>query len=315
MEKPWKTYLKSSVESNSALIGVDWGTSSLRAFLIGTEGEVLDRLTTSQGIMRVADGDFSRVLKELLAPWLAEKRLPIIASGMITSRNGWLETPYLSAPAGAAQLAGNLHRINFDDDTPLHFVTGMSIEHSGAPDVMRGEETQIAGVVEAGLIDGVCVMPGTHSKWITVRDRQITDFQTVMTGEVFAALRQHTILGTLMKDGAFSEHAFRDGVRAGFKSGENLLHYFFRVRTLPLFDKLSEEQTADYLSGMLIGAEANGVLANQATRGEVNILGRGDLAERYTIALEMCNQKSVHYDENIVVRGHFAIANAAGLLK
>ena len=315
MEKPWKTYLKSSVESDSALIGVDWGTSSLRAFLIGTEGEVLDRLTTSQGIMHVADGDYSRVLKELLAPWLAEKRLPIIASGMITSCNGWQETPYLSAPAGAAQLAGNLHHINFDNDTPLHFVTGLSIEHSGAPDVMRGEETQIVGVVEVGLVDGVCVMPGTHSKWITVQDRQITDFQTVMTGEVFAALRHHTILGALMKDGAFSEHAFREGVTAGFKSGENLLHYLFRVRTLPLFDKLSEEQTADYLSGMLIGAEANGVLANQATRGEVNILGRGDLAERYTIALEMCNQKSVHYDENIVVRGHFAIANAAGLLK
>lgn len=306
--------LKNSVASNPVLIGVDWGTSSLRAYLIGADGEVLGCLTTSEGIMHVHDGDFNRVLQELIRPWTGDASLPVIASGMITSRNGWLETPYLTVPAGAPQLAGNLHMTRLADGTQLYFVTGMSVEHSGVPDVMRGEETQIVGVVEAGLIDGVCVMPGTHSKWITVRDGQITDFQTTMTGEVFAALRDHTILGTLMEAGGFSESAYREGVTAGFKSGANLLHSLFHVRTLPLFKKLKEQQVDDYLSGMLIGAEVYGVVSAREASGTVTILGRSDLAERYTVALEMLGLNSVYHGENIIARGYFAIATAAELI-
>lgn len=300
--------------SNACLIGIDWGTSSLRAFLIGTRGEVLDQLTTSKGIMHIPDKDFDVVLTRLIDPWIHDKRLPIIASGMITSRNGWLETPYLSVPTDTDQLAAELQPIHMANRSIIHFITGLTVDHRGAPDVMRGEEAQIAGAVEAGLADGICVMPGTHSKWITVVDKRIVDFETFMTGEIFEALRSHTILGTLIENGDFSENAFRDGVTAGFDAGSKLLHTLFHVRTLPLFEKIDKTKVADYLSGMLIGAEITGALFNQNINGPVTIVGRDDLADRYATALKMLEIRSIRESEDIVVGGHFAIAAAARLI-
>lgn len=275
---------------------------------------MLDRLATSEGIMQVPDKDFDAVLTRLLDPWANERGLPVIASGMITSRNGWLETPYLPVPTGASQLAGALHQIRMANESSLYFVTGLTVDHNGVPDVMRGEETQIVGAVEAGLVNGTCVMPGTHSKWITVRDRCIFDFETAMTGEVFEALRRHTILGTLMKDGAFSDEGFRQGVAAGFDAGPKLLHSLFQVRALPLFGRIDEEKVTDYFSGMLIGAEVTGAMSNQTTKDPITILGRDDLAHRYAIALEMSGQTSVHVPEDIIAHGYLAIAVAARLL-
>ena len=301
--------------SKASLIGLDWGTSSLRAFLIDKHGAVLDRLHTNEGIMQVTEGDFEGVLARFLQPWDFKHSVPLIASGMITSRNGWVETPYLPVPTGADQLAEALIHLPLASGALLHFVTGVLDEHEDAPDVMRGEETQIAGAVEAGLLDGICVMPGTHSKWVTIRSGRIVNFETVMTGEVFEALHRHTILGKLMKDGEFSDEGFREGVTAGLNAGQRLLHSLFRVRTLPLFEKLDENKVADYLSGMLIGAEINSAVSSQQINGEpITIIGREDLAKRYAIALQVSGYKSTHTPEDIVARGHFGIAKAAGLL-
>jgi len=248
-----------------------------------------------------------------LDAWNAQYNLPLIASGMITSRNGWLETPYLDVPSGADQLATVLVNIPLSNGTLLHFITGVTDQD--APDVMRGEETQIAGAVESGLADGICVMPGTHSKWVTVSEGRIVNFETVMTGEVFEALQRHTILGKLMSDGTFSEDGFRKGVTAGLTAGPRLLQALFRVRTLPLFEKLAEEKVSDYLSGMLIGAEIQGAMSNRPMHEEpITIIGREDLANRYAIALQVSGYQSTHAPQNIVARGHFGIAKAAGLL-
>ena len=300
--------------SNARLIGIDWGTSSLRAFLIGGNGKVLDHLHIPEGIMQVSENDFEGVLSRLLSSWTNKSGLPMIASGMITSRNGWVETPYLSGPTGAAQLADALHQVPVASGELLYFVTGLTIDHSVAPDVMRGEETQIAGVVKSGLVNGICVMPGTHSKWVTVRDGRIVNFETFMTGEVFAALRSYTILGKLMTKSTFSEDGFREGVAAGLAAGTRLLHSLFHVRTLPLFDKIEENKVEDYLSGMLIGAEIQGVLSNGAIDDPIMIIGRDDLADRYAVALEVSGQQSTRSQENIAALGYFAIAKAAGLL-
>ena len=300
--------------SNASLIGIDWGTSSLRAFLIDGQGKVVDHLSTSEGIMQVPDNDFEAVLSRLLSPWITKSRLPVIASGMITSRNGWIETPYLPLPTGAAQLAEALHKVPVASGELLHLVTGATIDHNDAPDVMRGEETQIAGAVEAGLIDGICVMPGTHSKWVTIHNGSIANFETFMSGEVFEALRSHTILGKLMTKSAFNEDGFREGVAAGLDAGTRLLHTLFHVRTLPLFEKIEEEKVEDYLSGMLIGAEIQGVISNRAIDDPITIIGRDDLADRYAIALEVSGKLCVRAPEDIAALGYFAIAKAAGLL-
>ena len=303
-----------SVGSEAALIGLDWGTSSLRAFLIGADGRVLDTVSTGQGIMHVKDRDFDAVFHDLVSPWLSQKTVPVIASGMITSRNGWVETPYVKVPSGAGDLADALVAFKSSRGIQIHFVTGMTTEHDSAPDVMRGEETQIVGASAAGMGDGTYVMPGTHSKWISVVGDRIEDYATYMTGEVFGALRSHTILGALMVEGAFSEEGFRLGVRAGLSVGANLLHELFYVRTLPLFGKISEDMVEDYLSGVLIGSEVAAAAGSSPNDEPVNIIGRGDLADRYEIALGLAGIDSKRAPDNIVASGHFVIAKQAGLL-
>ena len=299
--------------SKPALIGIDWGTSSLRAFLIGAGGEVLDHISKPLGIMQINDGDFERSFNDLVGPWQQAIDLPIIASGMITSRNGWVETPYVSVPSGVQQLADALVTHKTSDGTTITFVTGMTADHNGVPDVMRGEETQIIGASVLGMSNGIFVMPGTHSKWITLRCDQIVDYSTYMTGEVFAALSKHTILATLMEYAPFKEDAFRKGCAVGLAEGSNFLHDLFGVRSLPLFGKITGTMVKDYLSGLLIGAEVKGADVAQIN-GPVTIIGRDDLADRYEIALSIAGLKTNRAPDDIVARGHFMVAQAAGLI-
>jgi 2-dehydro-3-deoxygalactonokinase len=303
-----------SAVSEPALIGVDWGTSSLRAFLIGAQGEVIDGVSSSEGIMQVSGQAFEAVLDRLIGPWVKQAKLPILASGMITSRNGWVETPYAEMPLGACGLAGALVPHKVTSGALIHFVTGAATEHAGGPDVMRGEETQIVGASALDLNDGIFVMPGTHSKWVEVANEQIVDFSTYMTGEIFAALKEHTILGTLMKDNDFNEGAFVMGVKAGLDGNSNLLHSLFHVRTLPLMGKIANVATADYMSGLLIGTEIAAATRDVEDIGTITIVGRDDLSDRYERALQTAGFESRRAPVDIVAKGHFLIARAAGLL-
>ena len=303
-----------SAASEPALIGLDWGTSSFRASLIGAGGEVLDRLAAPEGIMHVEGGLFEAAFTRLLAPWAGHSDLPVLASGMITSRNGWVETPYVGLPAGGKELARAIVTHQTTDGRTVHFITGLASEADGAPDVMRGEETQIVGAVAMDTSDGCFVMPGTHSKWIEVSEGRITRFATYMTGDVFAALRDHTILKALMQDAPFHDEGFRLGVASGLSAGSELLHRLFHVRSMPLFEKIPAGASADYLSGMLIGAEIAGGSAGKANRGPVTIIGRDDLADRYETALKIAGLTTRRAEPDIVARGHFTIAKAAGVI-
>lgn len=303
-----------SAASDPALIGLDWGTSSFRASLIGADGRVLDRLAAPEGIMHVEGGRFEAAFARLLAPWAAHADLPLVASGMITSRNGWVETPYAALPAGGADLAQAMVTHQTDDGRSVHFITGLASDTDGTPDVMRGEETQIVGAVASGIADGCFVMPGTHSKWVGVDQGRITRFATYMTGDVFAALRGHTILRALMQDAPFHDEGFRLGVTSGLSAGSDLLNRLFHVRSMPLFGRLPAAASADYLSGMLIGAEIAGGSAGLAAGTPVTIIGRDDLADRYETALEIAGRASRRAEPDIAARGHFTIAKAAGLI-
>ena len=232
---------------------------------------------------------------------------------MITSRNGLVETPYVKMPTGPEHLAQSLVRHQSQSGALIHFVTGATTEHISGPDVMRGEETQIIGSAALGLSDGIFVMPGTHSKWVHVALGKIQDFATYMTGEVFASLKDHTILGTLMEMSDFDLSAFKKGVGAAQDRRANLLHDLFHVRTLPLMGKLKETETADFLSGLLIGTEIVAALKkNEAKR--VTIVGRNDLTDRYEIALQAVGISCQRAPDDIAAKGHFLIAQAAGLL-
>ncbi len=303
-----------SAASDAALLGIDWGTSSLRAFLIGADGSVLDSMSTSEGIMNVAGKDFDAVFDRVVRSFPARSGLPVLMSGMITSRNGWVETPYAHLPLGADELAQSLCHYQTTNGSDVHFVTGAATEHDGRPDVMRGEETQIVGALASDMTGGMFVMPGTHSKWVTVSASKIVDFSTYMTGEVFAALKDNTILGTLMEPGPFDTSGFEDGVAAGLDGNANLLHNLFHVRTLPLMEKIPQSAVADYMSGLLIGTEIAAATKDVSAGDPVTIVGRSDLSYLYEIALRAGGFTTRPAPNDIVATGHFLIARAAGLL-
>lgn len=303
-----------SVASEPALIGIDWGTSSLRAFLIGAKGEVLKRVSSAEGIMCVKNRDFEMVFGKLMEDWSLHSKLPVLASGMITSRNGWVETPYAHVPLDVGDLAQALvhHRTSCGID--LRFITGVTTDHTSGPDVMRGEETQIIGASALGMSDGTFVMPGTHSKWVRVSKGQIEDCVTYMTGEIFAALKDHTILGALMEEGSHSPEGYAHGVAAGLDGGSSLLHDLFHVRALPLMGRMEGAKVADYLSGLLIGSEIKAARLRGDAVGTVTIVGRSDLADRYETALTTAGLQNRRAPNDVVAMGHFLIARAAGLI-
>lgn len=303
-----------SAVSEPALIGIDWGTSSLRAFLISAAGEVLDSVRSPEGIMHVPGKDFEAVFARLVQSLTSGKTLPIVVSGMITSRNGWVETPYVTTPMGPNTLAQSLVAHRTQCGALIHFVTGASTVHASGPDVMRGEETQIIGSTALGMTDGLFVMPGTHSKWVRVSDGQIQDFATYMTGEIFASLKDHTILGTLMEPGDFDRAAFEKGVAGAQEPGASLLHDLFHVRTLPLMGQIKGAEVADYLSGLLIGTEIVAAMREVEPASRITIVGRSDLADRYEIALRCAGLESCRAPDDIAAAGHFLIARTAGLV-
>lgn len=299
------------------LIGIDWGTSSFRAWLMAGDGSVMAESAAPAGIMAVSGGRFEDVFHDQVGSWLSTyPGMPIIASGMITSRNGWHETPYLPLPTSARQLAANLHVFATQSGHTIHFVTGLArLDEGTTPDVMRGEETELIGHIAASpLPSGLFIMPGTHSKWVTAIDSEIRAFDTCMTGEVFALLRNQSILGRLAEDGPFREAAFLTGVHAAASSRKALPSLIFSARTLVLFEQLAANEVADYLSGLLIGDEVKAGLAVHSTCDTPTVIGRGDLAERYRLAFEAFGHKAVLADPGMARRGLFEIGRLARLI-
>jgi 2-dehydro-3-deoxygalactonokinase len=180
-------------------------------------------------------------------------------------------------------------------------VPGLShMDAAGTPEVMRGEETQLIGMLADIGADGVACLPGSHSKWVTIANNRIAGFATYLSGEAFAALRGHTILGRMMQDGAIDPAGFDRGVARSGDPG-HLLHHLFGVRALGLFGKLSEAASASYLSGLLIGHEVRAALpAGGAT---VHLIGAGALCGLYGRALAACGGTPVTHDEDAAARG------------
>lgn len=297
-----------------SLIGIDWGTSNFRAFLLGTSGDILDRRAGAHGIMTVSDGKFGHVLAARVGEWLSEGRLPILMSGMIGSRQGWVEAPYVATPVGIGDLAKNLARVPFEA-TDVRIVPGLKTTSDDAHDVIRGEETQVFGALaRLGMDGGRFLLPGTHSKWVSVEQSRVTGFATYMTGEIFSAAREHTILGRLMQEGTPTGGAFLRGVAYGTWPGSPgaLLHRLFGVRTAGLFGDIEAVDLADYLSGLLIGAE----IADQGERDKrpVHIIASDALAERYRAASATLGIAAEIVPSDCIVDGYIAIARMAGLV-
>jgi 2-dehydro-3-deoxygalactonokinase len=291
------------------MIGVDWGTTSFRAFRVARDGTIRDRRASLRGILNVPGGRFGDTLRDEIGPWLAAGESNVLLCGMIGSRQGWKEAPYLPCPAGPAELAGALMDIGFDW-ARVKLVPGLSgADDDGVAEVMRGEESQVMGVAALLRDGGTACLPGTHSKWVHVRDGKVAGFTTHMTGEAFAALRGHTILGRMMRDGPSGGAPFDAGLaRSGDAGG--LLHHLFGVRALALAGRLPETEAPAYLSGILIGHEVRAALA-RAGAAVVQVIGAPDLTALYAKAISVCGGYAERHDGEATARGLALIAEHA----
>lgn len=321
--------------SATRLVALDWGTSSLRAYRLGDGGRVLELRHRPWGIMHLppapegegagADAAFERALQDACGDWLAAApQLPLLACGMVGSAQGWREARYLPTPASLDALAQGLTRVDRPGGQPLHIVPGL-LQPGELPNVMRGEETQVLGVLALRPAEDagpwLVGLPGSHSKWVVAQRGGIAGFHTFMTGEVFAALRGHTILGKTMAPAAAPhDDAFVRGLRVagGSEAGLGLLSHLFSTRTLGLTGVLPASAQADYLSGLLIGHEV-AALARVHPPGAAAesvqplLCGEPDLCRRYALALRLQGFAEPAIAAQATPTGLWQIAQAAGL--
>ncbi len=283
----------------------DWGTSNVRVWLLDKDGAVLGERRSPDG-MASAAGRYEAVLDTHLSALGAPDACPVVVCGMAGARPGWVEAGYLDVPARLDALARTAVRVP-DANRGVWILPGMAQRAADAPDVMRGEETQLAG---AGLGAGrhrVC-LPGTHSKWVDVSDGAVTGFATAMTGELYALMAAHSILRHAV-DGAQADpgsQAFESGLRRGLGEPATLPTHLFRIRAAGLLLGETPQEAASSLSGLLIGVEI--ASAGVSSGDRVTLIASGTLADLYRRALTLAGAavRVVDADAAVVAGLHAA---------
>ena len=288
---------------SEGFIAVDWGTTNRRAYAIGPGGARLGEMEDELGILSVPKGGFEDAVVAI------RERLgdrPMLLAGMVGSNRGWIEAPYVPCPAGVEDLA---RAIQWVEPDRIGIVPGVSWAEFPHADVMRGEEVQIAGAVGSGMVGPLATIchPGTHNKWVRLEGGRIDGFRTVMTGEIFSLLREHSILADLLAEPVRPGDAFSAGVQRGF--GENdLIAELFSVRARVLLGKQEREEAASYTSGLLIGADL-AIGLRFAWHGEIVVMGRPELTELFAAALALARRETRVVDgEEAFVAGAIHLA-------
>jgi len=234
-------------------IAVDWGTTNLRAYAMGSEG-IRAEATSDDGMGRLGPKGFEPALIRLIEPWLGPGVTSVLACGMVGSRQGWSEAPYRATPCTPLD-AGQMVDVRVRDPRiTVQIVPGL--KQMKPADVMRGEETQIAGALALDpAFDGAMCLPGTHSKWVQISAGEVVSFQTYLTGEMFSLLSTQSVLRHGMAATGWDEDAFDQGVANGMARPERLAAHLFRLRAEGLIADLGPDAARAQLSGLLIGAE------------------------------------------------------------
>ena len=264
-------------------IAVDWGTTRLRAWALEDSGAVLDSARSDRGMAGLAPEAFEPALLALVAPWLDPARMtPVIACGMVGAREGWVEAPYRAVPCPPPGADAAVAAPTRDPRIAVSVLPGLS--QTRPADVMRGEETQLAGFLAADPgFDGTLCLPGTHTKWVQISAGEVVSFRTVMTGELFAALSGHTVLRHSLGAGD-DRPAFLDAVAETMARPEALTARLFSLRAEGLLTGLAPGTAGSRASGLLIGLELAGARGYWlGTR--LAVIGNGPLADLYAAAL------------------------------
>lgn len=287
----------------SGLIAIDWGTTNRRVFVLDGRGAVQAREADALGVTAVAAGGFPTIIDDLRARYDTQL---LILSGMVGSTRGWVEAPYIPCPLTLPQLVAGLAWI---EPGRTAIIPGACVMAEGRAEVMRGEEVQLLGAAAAGLVapDANMCLPGTHAKWAELRGGALFDFRTVMTGELFALLRTHSILATHLQSKVEDGPHFREGVQRGFY-GQALTAELFGTRARILLGTLEAEGAASYVSGLLIGADV-AIGLDATPNGSVALIGDPQLTRLYGAALDETGRTYQEIDgEQAFLAGIRAIA-------
>jgi len=286
-------------------IGVDWGTTNRRAYLIDAGGAPRGEFEDGQGILSLAPGGFPAAVAEIRSRL---GNLPLLMAGMVGSNRGWVEAPYAPCPAGVSDLVGG---IAWPEAGRTAIVPGVCYAGAGHADIMRGEEVQLLGAVASGSIPPDCIVchPGTHNKWVKVAGGRIASFATVMTGEMFGLLKEQSILSDVLRSPVVAREAFGSGVETALK-GRALTADLFSVRARVVLKQLPPADAASFTSGLLIGADIRTGL-DEIGHGEIIVMGRPELTSLYASALATLGRPCREYDgERAFIAGITAIAGA-----
>ena len=268
-------------------IAVDWGTTNRRAYLIDASGKCVEEFEDAKGALSVPKGEFPAAAAEIRTR-LGD--LPMLLAGMAGSNRGWIDAPYLPCPADIDDLVKNLVWAGEREA----IIPGLSYVGDGRADVMRGEEVQLLGAIATGEVpaDALVCHPGTHNKWVVIEGGQIVSFRTVMTGELFNLLKQHSIIGDLLQGEVAVNEAFQRGAAHGIEN-EDLQSELFAIRARWLLGKAEPEACASYASGLLIGSDVKIGLTDHK---DVMVMGRPALTRLYAAAIERAGGRPVELD-------------------
>ena len=270
-------------------IAVDWGTTNRRGYRIDANGNCVDEFEDSKGILSVGEDAFPDAVAELRQR-LGD--LPLLLAGMVGSNRGWREAPYVPTPASIDELAKGLV---WPSDREA-IVPGVSYIGEGRADVMRGEEVQVLGAVASGKVDPEALIchPGTHNKWVVLHKGAIQSFRTVMTGELFSLLKEHSILADLLQGQVVANDVFREAAQYAIYH-EALPADLFAVRARVLLGQAKKEDASSYASGLLIGADVR-IGLTEPMGAEVVVIGRPDLTKLYAAAVGQSNRTAIEID-------------------
>jgi 2-dehydro-3-deoxygalactonokinase len=289
---------------DDGLIAVDWGTTNRRAYRLSPAGVNEAEFEDDRGITAIAPGGFPEAVAQIRER-LGD--LPLLMGGMIGSNKGWVEASYVPCPADLPSLAS---RLTWAEPGRAAIVPGLSFADTSRADVMRGEEVQLFGAAAAGLIppDARVCHPGTHNKWVTLKEGKITEFCTVMTGEMFNSLRSRSILSDWLGEPVVVGDAFRAGVRRAL-GGDAITALLFGVRAGVLLGQMEARDAASFTSGLLIGADVRTGLGEPRDRTDIVVMGRPELTALYAAALAEAGQPACEIDgETAFLAGITAIA-------
>jgi 2-dehydro-3-deoxygalactonokinase len=278
---------------DGAFIGVNWGSTNFRAYLIGADGAAIDDYAAPTGVVGLDRAGMVATMEALADRWPHSG--PVYASGMIGSNVGWTEVPYAEAPAGCADLAVAAVTTQIGR-VPARIVPGIACRRSfdGAPDILRGEEIELMGLAALRAADGWVALPGTHTKWARLEQGRVVEFFTSMSGEIFDRLTTKGLLASIVEGEAVDGSVFHRGVAEGRARRLSLGTSLFGARAQVVRGALAKSEAASYLRGLLIGSEIADALAVYPTLadGVVPLIGNGPLCRLYASALRAASVSS-----------------------